>query len=133
MSSHRRRRETGFTLIELMVVTVVVALLLAIAVPSYNEYVLRGHRANAQAALTDIAGRQQQFLLDSRAYASTLEELRFAVDADVATRYAFGIAVGAAAPPGFTVTATPKGSQAADKCGAMSIDQAARREPPGCW
>jgi type IV pilus assembly protein PilE len=40
--------------------------------PSYQEYVKRGHRAAAQSEMMDIANRQQQFFLANRSYATTL-------------------------------------------------------------
>jgi type IV pilus assembly protein PilE len=48
---HQATRPTGFTLIEVMIVVAVVALLAGIALPSYQEYVRRAHRAHAQATL----------------------------------------------------------------------------------
>ncbi|MES2887468.1 MAG: type IV pilin protein, partial [Pseudomonadota bacterium] len=50
-----RRLNHGFTLIELMIAVAVVALLAAVALPSYYEFVMRSHRANARAALLQAA------------------------------------------------------------------------------
>ncbi|MCQ3924501.1 MAG: pilus assembly protein [Rhodocyclaceae bacterium] len=71
----RNWRATGFTLIELMIVVAVVGLLAIIAYPSYERYLLRGHRSSAQAFLLDLAQRQEQFLLDRRQYASAMTGL----------------------------------------------------------
>lgn len=133
MQQSFRHRDAGFTLIELMIVVAVIAVLLTIGVPTYRDYMLRGHRANAQAVLTEIAGRQQQFLLDRRAYASTLAELNFTVDSEVAKRYDLQITIPVGTVPAFTVSAVPKDSQVGDSCGTLSIDQSAARLPAGCW
>lgn len=61
------KRIAGFTLIELMIVVVVVAILAAIALPSYNRYVLRGRRADALAALSADQG------ILERCYAQTFD------------------------------------------------------------
>lgn len=50
-----RRQQAGFTLMELLVALVVMGILMAIAIPNYNEYVRRTHRANARAALQQAA------------------------------------------------------------------------------
>ncbi len=46
-----KRKNQGFTLIEMMIVVAVVGILTAIAIPSYSEYIRRGHRADARAGL----------------------------------------------------------------------------------
>jgi type IV pilus assembly protein PilE len=64
-----KQRAGGFTLIELMVVVAVVAILMAIAYPSYTAYIARGHIAEAKSYLMELAQREQQYLLDNRDYA----------------------------------------------------------------
>ena len=100
------KRARGFTLIEMMIVVAVIAVLAAIAFPSYNNYLRKARRADAQAALTDIASRQQQYLMDARAYAPDLATLNYTLQTSVSDWYAVAIAV-AGPPPAFTVTATP--------------------------
>lgn len=58
---NEQRREGGFTLLEVMVVTVIVAVLAAIAYPSYLEYVLRGKRAEGQALLNQAAAQEERW------------------------------------------------------------------------
>ena len=60
---------TGFTLIELMIVIVVVAVLAAIAMPSYRQYVLRTHRTEAKRTLLNVAVAQEKFYLQNNTYA----------------------------------------------------------------
>jgi type IV pilus assembly protein PilE len=60
----------GFTLIELMIVVAVVALLAAVGYPSYRDHVARSQRSAGQQLLSDIAQRQEQYLLDRRQYAT---------------------------------------------------------------
>ena len=54
-----RNKVTGFTLIELMIVIVIVAVLAAIAMPSYRQYVLRSHRTEATRTLLNVAVAQE--------------------------------------------------------------------------
>jgi type IV pilus assembly protein PilE len=134
-------KHRGFTLIELMVTVAIVAILAAIVYPSYQSYLVRNNRAAAQSALMDIAQRQQQYLLDKRAYACDLTStgLNWTPPANVAQNYnitisiAPGTCLAPATPPVFSATAAPiAGSrQAAD--GNLIIDQAGNKTPPNKW
>ena len=65
----RFRRISGFTLIELMVVMVIIGILLAIAVPSYRDYLIRSRIVEATSGLADLRVRMEQYYADNRNYA----------------------------------------------------------------
>ena len=125
----------GFTLIELVVVMAIAAILAAVAIPNYAEYVMRSHRSAVQSFISDVASRQSQFFVDRRNYAATVAALNLTAPADVVARYTVAIAVVAGPPAGFQVSATPIGAQATDRCGLLTIDQAGARTAVSnrCW
>lgn len=120
-----RRRTAGFSLIELMVAVVVVAILASIAWPSYQSYTRKGNRSAAQQILLEIATKQAQYILDARGYTATLGTGGLSVSRDgwtcatncTNTYYTVSVTVdNTATPPTFTATATPVSTsvQAAD-------------------
>lgn len=129
-----RRPSTGFTLIELMITVAVVAILAAIAYPAYQDQIRKSRRSAAQGVLLEVASREQQLFLDSRQYVAAADtaalappsNIRVTVQANLLASYDFSVVTTAVANavPTFTVTAVPKGAQASDKCGTMTIDQA---------
>ncbi len=62
----------GFTLIELMIVVVVIAVLAGIALPSYKEQAQRGRRADGKAFIMDIASRQERFYTQYASYTGSM-------------------------------------------------------------
>lgn len=117
----------GFTLLEVMIALVVVAVLTAIAYPSYQDHVRKGRRAAAQAFLVDAANRQQQYLLDARSYAvgeGAMSALNLAVPTEVAPFYTISVQPDVpTVPPTYTLVATPiaGSAQAADY--VLTLDQ----------
>jgi type IV pilus assembly protein PilE len=67
-SQHARRHVAGFTLIELMVAVVMVAILASIAIPSYRSYVRRGQLADAFTTLADMRVKMEQYYQDNKSY-----------------------------------------------------------------
>lgn len=128
------RKQLGITLIELMVTVVIVGILASVAYPSYLNQMKKGRRAAAQAHLMDIAQRQQEYLLDARAYASTLSTLGITTPADVANFYTVADPVITAGPPTtFTVSAVPIAGRGQAGDGTLSINSSGVKLPAGVW
>lgn len=127
------QQSRGFTLIEMMIVVVIVGILAAIAIPNYQQYILRSHRTAAQAEMMDIANRQKQFLLSNRAYVSKtdLEASGYELPTDLSSRYSYVITIGAGTLPSFDITFTAIGAQTDD--GDLGLSSAGVKTPPDKW
>lgn len=127
------KRNRGFTLIELMITVAIVGILATVAYPLYLDQIRKSKRAEAQATLMNIATRQQQTLLDSRSYAPSVSALNVTITPTLTSAYTVSFFIGTATVPSFTISATPLGSQVADKCGTLSINQLGTKTPTTCW
>jgi type IV pilus assembly protein PilE len=76
-----RHRNRGFTLVELIVAMVILATLAAIAIPSYNQYVLKSHRTEAKAALMDAASLEERYFSTINQYTQNPVQLGYGVAA----------------------------------------------------
>jgi type IV pilus assembly protein PilE len=120
----------GFTLIELMIVLVVVAILAAVAYPSYRESVKRGNRRAAQSVMMEIVNREHQFFIANRVYADTAT-LNYTLPPEVSNHYTHAITLDAGPPPGFTVTFTAINQQVSD--GNLTINSLGDKSPLDKW
>lgn len=116
----------GFTLIELMIAVAVVAILVTIAFPSYQEHLRKTRRSAAQSFIVDVAARQQQYLIDARSYAGgagALGTLNLALPGDVSRFYTVTIDPPAPTlPPSYTIAATPLAGSAQVPDGVLTLD-----------
>lgn len=63
-----RKVEYGFTLIEVMIAVAIVAILAAIAYPSYLDSVIKGKRAEGRTALLELLQQQERFITQRNVY-----------------------------------------------------------------
>lgn len=115
------KKHQGFTLIEVMIVVAIIGILTAIAIPSYSEYIRRGHRADARAGLLQAQQWLERASTATGNYPTALPStLTWAGDAT--KRYTIAIG-GPATTSSFTLTATPRAGtpQVGDKCGNYTL------------
>jgi type IV pilus assembly protein PilE len=115
----------GFTLIELLVTVAIVAILGALAYPSYMESIYKGRRADAVDGMTRIQQAQERWRANNSTYSASLANLNVAASSPTGY-YQLAVAV----PNGFegsqyTITATAVGAQVKDtKCASMTMSMA---------
>ena len=133
-SKKGRRSNSGFTLIELMIVIIIVSVLMAVALPAYQNQVIRGHRSAAKGEMLELANREQQFLLANRTYTNTAADFAYTLPADVAARYSFDIStVSASGIPFFEITFTALGAQTKDGWLSINSEGTKASQYPDKW
>ena len=143
-------KQSGVTLMELMIVVAIISMIAAFAYPSYTQHVVNTKRTAATSTLLQIADRQQQFFMDNKRYTGDLTNLGFASNplyvsdngnsvaaGDADAVYLFTVVnVGATT---YTAIAAPLGGQLSRdaECGSMTLNQAGAKAALGggtdCW
>lgn len=126
----------GFSLLELMIVMSLMALLTALAVPNYQQYLQRNYRTEAIQVMLGVAACQHNIFAAEFRF-----DTRRCLPESAVTHYRFRIEPqDTASTSVFTVIASPMGEQQQDKCQELSLDQSGWREISGeehlqrkCW
>jgi type IV pilus assembly protein PilE len=122
----------GFTLIELMITVAVLAILAAIALPSYQDSLRKSRRAQAKADILEYAQQMERFHTLSNSYEN------FVLPTEDSPREMRGdgyyrLKLKDLTASKYTIEATPlsKGGQDRDSCGVLSINQAGSKRAHG--
>ncbi len=152
------RRQTGFSIVELMIVIAIIGLLAGIAVPSYRDQVNKGKRTEGKAALTAAAARMERYYTQNNCYPSAACGNPTSADSataltnagipgfsgDNATKAAYNISL-SVTPQVFTITAAPRAPFTDPLCGNLTLANTGRKwtqsngvsddatRPEGCW
>jgi len=150
MKSLQAKDNSGFTIIELMIVVVIVAILLAIAYPSYINYVRKATRGEAQQLLMNWAINQEIFRSNNTSYAPDTStalpkpvhpDNKFVFTAHGAVDTSGGTCAtptGTPSATAFWLVAVAQGDQANDNargtsCATLCLSSAGPKQPAICW
>lgn len=127
-------KSKGFTLIELMIVVAVIGILSAIAFPSYQQYVQQTRRADAQAALMELAHHMERYYTANGKYTDATLPFSQSPRDGGAAMYNLSLTETASA---YTLSAEPTNGMSGDSCGTLTLDNLGRKGSGGavatCW
>ena len=119
------RKQAGFTLMEIMVAIIIVAILAGIAYPIYTHYVENSRRASAVTALQRAAAAEEKHYAAYNMYATSLTTLGYDSNSvDIPSTSEHWYTLSAMKDPNgsdYLLEATPAGPQANDVCGTFIL------------
>jgi type IV pilus assembly protein PilE len=143
-----RTRINGFTLIEILIVLVIIGVLTAIAIPSYQQYMVRAARHQAEATMLNLSQMEERFFTNNYTYYAMTTQppnadpngwSNFSGDSMGARKY--DIIINAPIPGGaantYIIQASPSNGFADSGCGTLSLDnmgvKGSAGSPSTCW
>ena len=124
-------KQKGVTLIEMLIVVAVIGVLTAIAYPSYQSHVLKGHRTQAMGDMIKIQLALEESYTQDSAYDFTIVSGGSCSFCDTdSERYTLAVTQ---QDPGYLITAKMESLQKNDECEDLSLDQTSKGLPERCW
>lgn len=143
LSRMKRAAERGFTLMEIMITVIIIGILAAVAIPTYQEYVRQGQRSEGAAYAMQLATAQERFFTMRNTYTTTATDLSmndFSGASASMSSWTYAITAGTTGDiaTSFMVTGTNSHTDDA-KCTEIAIDQTGSKTYTGsgsskdCW
>ena len=110
------KQTKGFTLVELLIVVVLVAILAAIAYPAYQDSIRKGKRSDAMNALVNLQLEQRKYRANNTEFATQTQMYGGAGPVDSLSKH-YKISITSSSPTGYAVVATAQNDQTKDSCG----------------
>jgi type IV pilus assembly protein PilE len=120
--NHIFLRSRGFTVIEVMIACVTVAILAAIAYPSYVNQMQKVRRSDAKSALLAAAGQMERYLTERNTYATATLGSGGVYPSTSLNGY-YTLSLTGLTATTYTLRAAPAGIQTGDPCGTFTYDQ----------
>jgi len=131
------KTKKGFTLIELMIVIAVIAIVVAIAIPAYSDYITRSKRADGKTGLLALQLEQEKYRANNPTYAAAAS---LGLPADSPDGH-YQINVTSFSAASYALSAAPNASQNDPECATLTIDESSNKSATGtavdplatCW
>ncbi|MDD2760558.1 MAG: type IV pilin protein [Methylomonas sp.] len=147
-----KREPLGFTLIELMIAVGIVGILAAIAIPGYQGSIAKSRRAEAKGDLLGLANAMERHFTENNSYCDaggdggsstcggetndTGSPSIYPAQSPAEGTAAYELEISVVTASTYTLTATPTGNQANDKCGTLTLTHTGEKSAEGgteCW
>ena len=132
-----KRNNTGFTLVELMVVIAIIGILAAVGYPAYTSAVKKGNRADGIDSLLSLAGRMEEYYMNNDTYVgATINAAGTGtVGSNKTSDDLYTLSITSADGFAYTLTAAPK--TADTECGSLILNSLGQKSAStgagGCW
>ena len=128
----KKAPQSGFTLIEILVAVAIIGILAAIAIPSYQQNILKSQRVDAMNALLNLAAQEERYYTTNNTYTNVVANLGYSPASTSltnsfyiphATNADYLVAVTAASGTSYTLSAVPQNNQVKDACYTYVLTQ----------
>lgn len=111
------KKNNGFTLIEIVIALAILGLLMAVALPSWQSFMIKTKRTEAKVLLTEVANEQVRYFTENNRYAKSMTQLGYGSDRYLTENGNYSVRVATSTASTFSLVAIPEAgtSQVNDK------------------